>query len=363
MGAEGRKPGARRKAAVAPATVNTLRPAFSNIYVIGSISPGEIQVHHEFQFVNAAVYRGLDDRTLCIVERTGYERGGVVLSSLEAALRPARIVWVTPQVPLVVALNALPAGSIRRLVVFSHGLPGMLTLRYGWDGAGAPNYGLSIPEVVRLRKEPFHSDVEIEFNSCNTGSQTDDGILAQELATHLDRPVKAWMGRTSYTDVNDGMADGTADILPSEIWRGSLDTTEMLSQWWDGRVPRLIRFLPAYMSPGHFAIQATETIGPFSVPSAGSVMIVCTGARYTSYSFAEPENEFSIELYRGPLDGLVPSSSISAHVYPVQESAARHTWSNLQGGWYYVIISKGNAHAFLGREILAANFSLNVSRP
>lgn len=93
------------------------QPASSRtLYVIGSPAPGEVKAKHPFQFVEAAVYRGLDSNTLCLVEKTWKNpRTGVEY--------PARWRIVLPSRDL--SLEVAPALADQELPV---------TVRY-WEGA------------------------------------------------------------------------------------------------------------------------------------------------------------------------------------------------------------------------------------
>ena len=207
------------------------------VIVIGSPSPEQ---RYQLQFAAAAECLGKDSNTVWIVERTGYELYGINLKYFEKNAPRGGLIWLTPRSPLVDVLNKFGDQTIGRLVVFSHGVPGSVTLRYGW-GTSNPDYGLSIPDVARLSRGKFTADAYIEFNSCNAGSETDSGNLAKKLATQIDRPVNAWTGRTSYAPINTG----TCKIGPSTVTSvKEFFTEEVYSQWIKGRVPRLKTFQP-----------------------------------------------------------------------------------------------------------------------
>lgn len=117
-----------------------------------------------------------------------------------------------------------------------------ITLRYGWSNVGWPDYGLSIREVALLNRNKFTPDAQIEFNSCNTGTQTETGNLAQEIAHQTGRPVEAWTGRTSYAGINRG----TCSIGPSTVTGiREFFSEQVHSRWIHGRVPRKETFQPA----------------------------------------------------------------------------------------------------------------------
>jgi hypothetical protein len=198
--------------------------------VIGSPSKDQ---KYQYQFVSAAKCRPNDASTIWLVEKSGYEIYGVSLSyiSKEAVLAHAGgYGWITPKEPLVGWLNSFKDGSIKRLVVFSHGLRGLIALRYGWEGVKAPNYGLSVEEVARIDQKKFAANPIIEFDSCNSGVPESSGGLsvAQALANRLHAAVGGWTGRTSYADVNSGASCAvrgsrlsfSSDIL-SELWSRS----------------------------------------------------------------------------------------------------------------------------------------------
>ena len=208
------------------------------VVVIGSPSPDQ---RYQLQFATAAECLGKDMNTIWIVEKTGYEIYGISLDYFTTFGPPGGLIWLTPGRSLTDILNKFPDGSIGRLVVYSHGVPGQVTLRYGW-GSLSPDYGLSIPDVARLSSAKFAKDAEIEFNSCNTGSETDEGAnLAQEFAEQTGQPVRAWTGRTSYSGINKG----TCSVGPSRVTGAREFFTEQVwSRWAKGRDPHLRTFTP-----------------------------------------------------------------------------------------------------------------------
>ncbi|MCP3145261.1 hypothetical protein [Pyxidicoccus xibeiensis] len=340
-----------------------LSVAQMTVYVIGAPAPGEIKAKHPFQFVEAAMYRGMDDCTLCLVEKTGYEAGEVKLTDVEAKLAPAKVQWITETDTLAKALGKLPENSVKALRVYSHGLPGELTLRYGWEGKA--NYGLKPSEVPGLNKKAFTADCQVEFHSCNTASYSDDGVLAQDLATHLDLPVKAWTGRTSYREVNDGAADGDAGIHASDASKGGsrlfggYDTTELWRQYGEGRVPRFIALKPldSFEKPFelHSSLAGTTEVG---VANNGKVMVTVSDSRYLTHSFYEATNKLYITLCRN--DGI--DDDIGTATFAVGKTQS-YTWSGLKGGWYYLKIAKDNANAFGGYETIRGTVRVQVQRP
>ena len=174
-----------------------------NLIVIGSPSKEQ---KYQYQFVDAAKCRSGDPNTIWLVERTGYEIYGVSLSYITMLAPPGGYGWITPQAPLVGWLNSMKDGSIQNLIVFSHGLRGLIALRYGWEDAGAENYGLKVGEVSLIDPKKFAPIPIIEFDSCNSGVPEEKGGkgVAQALADRLNTPVGGWTGRTSYADVNRG---------------------------------------------------------------------------------------------------------------------------------------------------------------
>src|SRR5689334_12210845 len=121
-------------------------PAISLI-VIGSPSRDQ---SYQLQFVTAANCRLKDANTIWLVERTGYEVYGVPLSTIKMEAPPGGYGWITPQARLAGWLNSMPDGSIQNLIVFSHGLRGLIALRYGWESVNLENYGLSVAEVASI---------------------------------------------------------------------------------------------------------------------------------------------------------------------------------------------------------------------
>lgn len=198
------------------------------VIVIGSPTPDQT---FPLQFVWAAECQGFDDSTIWLVEYTGYVLYElfIVPTLGKHALHPAaylrdnyamngdtkdRFGWITPRYDLVKWLNmlAVPDGAIGRLIIYSHGVPGLIALRYGWGGddyGHAGDYGLSAKEVAGISRKKLSKDAEIVVNACNTGLSDRAHLpwnwqepLAQTLANRLHRPVLAWTGRTSYSSIN-----------------------------------------------------------------------------------------------------------------------------------------------------------------
>jgi outer membrane protein OmpA-like peptidoglycan-associated protein len=168
------------------------------VVVIGSPSPGQL---HKLQFVNAAL-RESGAEVIWYVERTGYELAGVDLEEITGQA-PGALHWITPQTPLVDQLNALPRSSVARMVVYSHGVAGTVTLRYGWEEQGE-DYGLDRSDARDIDGTVFSPDATIDLDSCQGGTNLDGGSLAQVIADTTGHDVSAWTGRTSYADVNAG---------------------------------------------------------------------------------------------------------------------------------------------------------------
>ncbi|WNG30878.1 hypothetical protein F0U62_47835 [Cystobacter fuscus] len=364
-----KKPGTTAQTTKAGTKTQTNKqPASSRtLYVIGSPAPGEVKAKHPFQFVEAAVYRGLDSNTLCLVEKTGFEKAKVDLKEVERKLAPATVQWITPQETLVKALNKLTVNSIRRLIGFSHGLPGIVTLRYGWEGS--TNYGLAPSEISTLRKDVFTADAELELNSCNTGSYSDGGtILAQNLATHVNRPVKAWTGRTSYREVNDGSGDGDTSIQASDASRGGSrltlgwDTTELWRQVWEGRgAPQLVTYKPLDEFQSDFKLHSSIPEGEHTVCAATgtSLEVTVDSARYSSHSVHKANGMLYITPFRrDPALGDV-DESLGTKPFRVGTRQTQ-TWSGLTGGWYYLQLTKDNSKAFLGYETIEGSLTARI---
>jgi outer membrane protein OmpA-like peptidoglycan-associated protein len=172
------------------------------IIVIGSPSPDQA---YGFQFVSAALCHSKDKNTTWLVEHSGYEMIYGTNPRFITDQAPAGgYGWITPSENLVGWINSMPDHSIGHLAVYSHGVPNQVTLRYGWSRIGMPDYGLNLHGITLLSPNKFTPNAIIEFNSCNTGTTTDSGNLAQAFANQVNRPVRAWTGRTSYSGINRG---------------------------------------------------------------------------------------------------------------------------------------------------------------
>jgi hypothetical protein len=231
---------------VQPSSPADLPPGRYQVIIVGAPGPGEIKAQHPYQFADAAALQRTGSSTVWLVERTGYELGNVALEGVQRRAGSAHVFWITPSTPLATLLRQFPNGSIASLNAYSHGVPGLLALRYGWSGH--ENYGLSTSQARGLSPEAFASDATLSFDSCNSATTGDDGSLAQAVATSTQRAVQGWIGRTSYRQVNRG----TGGVVGSEIWPsgGGFDTTELWSQL-RGRAPREVSVAPE-RSPGDF---------------------------------------------------------------------------------------------------------------
>ncbi|MCK5013331.1 MAG: DUF4157 domain-containing protein [Candidatus Omnitrophica bacterium] len=355
------------------------------VYVIGSPSPGEIAANHSYQFVDAARFQGVDEDTVWIVERTGYEAGNVDLGRIEQYVDGGQIIWLTPENNLVDIINNLPQNSISRFSVFSHGVPSHVTLRYGWEHTGRTNYGLSISEVRQINRDRFIEGARVTFDSCNTGTAdwlSPRGNLAQQFADQTGQNVEAWTGRTSYRDVN------ATDVAPSETInirvRGP-DFAELASTYIIGREPRRRIFRPVRGRRVH-GFQSTFEISArlpssrtFRVPADGSVVVTCPnpgldvpegmgrmftrGSELTTFGTAMETEEsyqgrisrlagrFWVALYR---ERLGPDESIGMHTFPVQSNDERAVWTGLTEGTYYLEIYRlsGNPSFLIISDII-----------
>jgi hypothetical protein len=232
-----------------PRSPTDLQPGSYTVLVVGSPGPGELP-GHAFQFADAAAQVEAPSR-VWLVEQTGYQAGGVDLAGIQTRARGAPVFWITPSSPLPALLRQFPPASIAALRVFSHGVPGMVTLRYGGT---IPNYGLDIAGAQSLSPEQFRPDAEITFDSCNTatdpslfpGLPDEKRSLAAEVANATGLPVTAWVGRTSYRQVNRG----TGGVVGSEIMSGLRpDFTELYSSTLRQRTPQQVVTAPT-RSPG-----------------------------------------------------------------------------------------------------------------
>ncbi|MBI4650392.1 hypothetical protein HY745_03720 [Candidatus Desantisbacteria bacterium] len=356
------------------------------IFIIGSPSPGEISANHPYQFVNAAICQKVDKNTVWIVERTGYEAGNIDLNFIESSIGEGKLIWITPENSLVAILNTFPANSINSMYVYSHGLVGRITLRYGWEHTGRQNYGLNIPEVLKMKKDIFTGNALISFDSCNSGSSDFEypyGNIAQQFAQQAGNDVKAWTGRTSYREVNN--PSGTCNVEASQIFRGwnKPDFKEMGSRYLFNRVPEQRTYSPirgirvgGFQSYFEIKVRLPSTRN-FDVPENGSVLVTCPNPdliipeemeeffrrdySYTIYG-ASQETEKSYSRRVTPMLGqfwiaLYKSGdvSIGMHVFPVHANSEQAIWSNLSGGSYYLEI-----YRFAGNTGLPIRSDINV---
>jgi hypothetical protein len=177
------------------------QPAPMTVVVVGSPSPEQA---YGLQFVSAAICHGTAPNVMWLVEHSGYEMiYGTNPHAVTDSAPAGGLGWITPSHGLVDWINSMPDRSVAHLVVYSHGLPYNVVLRYGWGDVGLPDYGLNLADVARISPNKFTPDAVIEFNSCSTGIGG-SASLAQSFANRVGRPVQAWTGRTSYSGVNRG---------------------------------------------------------------------------------------------------------------------------------------------------------------
>jgi hypothetical protein len=346
------------------------------VFIIGSPSPAEISASHPYQFVNAALCQGVDEDTVWIVEKTGYEAGKVDLGFITSSIGKGKLIWLEPEDGLVSVLNEFPSNSINQCTVFSHGLANLVTLRYGWEQTGKKNYGLSISDVRRMRNDLFTTDAVISFDSCNSGTSdfaNPRGNVAQQFAQQSGRDVQGWTGRTSYAQVNK---PGTCEVGGSETFRGiHPDFKEAASRYLLGRDPQRRTFSPlrgsrvgGFQSFFEIKVRLPSTRS-FDVPDNGSVLVTCPNpellvpddmleffkrgqeetpngtAFETEESYArrvgDMAGQFWVALYTA---GGIRNESIGMHTFPVATNDEQAIWSNLRKGSYYIEIYRLNGN-------------------
>jgi hypothetical protein len=320
-----------------PAGPASLPPGRYTVVVVGSPGPGELP-GHAFQFADAGA-RVAGEQRVWLVERTGYELGKVDLAGIAARAKGAPVFWITPGAGLSGLLGQFPAGSIVGLHVFSHGVPGQLTLRYGWDEAD--NYGLSLAEARTLTPQAFAADADVSFDSCNTGTDPSllpglglgERSLAAEVADATERPVTAWSGRTSYRQVNRGIGGVTGSEIFGGGWRP--DMTEVYSSVIRQRVPQQYATAPArsagdWSSWFRMTARLPET-RKFPVPANGTVTATITArSEYLPMQGAD----IAVILHREVDWGADEDFEGKPGAVVGKESVI--TWSGLAEGTYYL---------------------------
>jgi hypothetical protein len=341
-----------------------------NVFVIGAPSPGEIKASHPYQFMNAALYQGVTPNTVWIVEKSGYEAGKVDIGYISSSIGPGCLIWLTEPDTLPGILNReFPNGSIASITVFSHGTPGYVALRYGWSGAGLPNSGLSIAQVRSINAAKFSVGASIEFDSCNTGTPDATGNLAQEAAYFTGVTVRAWTGRTSYAEVNDGSGDRDSAVHGSEVSRhGKPDVTEIWSRIkgsfeTHGRTPVLKSFSPPGKRVGGFTssfeiITRLPETRHFDVPDQGMVVVKCmNGAYERPERKPNASDRIGISLMRsGFFDTKAGNESVAV------ESPDIAIFADLPGGEYYLDITL-ESEPLAPYETLVSDIDVAVYEP
>jgi outer membrane protein OmpA-like peptidoglycan-associated protein len=307
-----------------------------SVVVVGAPGPDEARTH-PFQFADAAARLPADPKRVWLVERTGYELAGADLSGVTSRAAGQPVFWISPDRPLVNLLNAFPPASISSMNVFSHGLAGQLTLRYGWL---LPDYGLSLDDARQLAPGVFTDGATLDFDSCNTatdpstlpGIPDDEVSLAQVVANRTGLPVNAWVGRTSYRLVNRGQGG----VIGSQIWPddAGIDKKEFLSQLY-GRVPRKVVTAPEHAVgswSSWFRLTARlPATRDFPVREGGSVQV---GFATTSDYQTMQDAPITVLLHRRT-EGWRTDSTEPERVVPVGQEATV-VWQSLPSGTYYL---------------------------
>ncbi len=341
-----------------------------DIVVVGAPAPGEIAAQHPYQFEDAARYRGVTANTVWIVEQTGYSAGQVPTGKIESDISAGCLIWLTPQTSLTSIINdEFPDASIASMTVFSHGLPSIVVLRYGWTERGLPNYGLTIEQVHSVARSKFLPGAQIEFDSCNSGTDTGAGTLAQEMADQTGIPTRAWTGRTSYAEVNNGPDDGDVSVHESLMWRRGPDFTEMYSRLL-GRTPVLKTFEPFQRAPiprhgkrvdgfnSYVNIKARlpET-EHFQVPEKGIVVVTCSrGEIYRPDR--HPLHTDLMGIYLRKLRNFWFDSNTDHRIVHVNASDDA-VFTNVEAGEYYLEFTVHSTPINSG-ETMYADIDVNV---
>jgi hypothetical protein len=339
-----------------------------NVVVIGAPGPHEIEAGHPYQFVNAAIALGDTPNTVWFVEQTGYAQGKVDPRLIER-MAPGRLVWITPDNKLVDQLNAFGPRHIASLHVFSHGLPGFVTLRYGWDQEGLANYGFALQDVESLNQDLFLPNAPVRFDSCNTGTSdwySPEGNLAQAFADRTGRPVNAWTGRTSYSEVNRAAGSRPAEVKGSEVLPGhSPDFAEAGSRLL-GRDPQLVTLSPAtgkrvggFKSDFSMKLRLPES-RKFDVPANGAVVVTCSNTRVVDTVddveiAPDPKaigaNHVEVSLTRER--SWWSDEQAGTRSFPLAFPPHAETWSSLTAGTYYLEIWRDGNTNFLTKGDIA----------
>jgi hypothetical protein len=266
--------------------------------------------------------------------------GGVDLTGIEQRAKGATVFWITPDRPLATLLNRFPPSSVGSLNVFSHGVPGMLTLRYNWPGQG--DYGLTRGDARTLAPSVFVPGAPLRFDSCNTatdpsllpGIPDEDVSLAQVVANRTGLPVAAWIGRTSYRLVNRGRGG----VIGSEIWpdESDFDPTEAYSSVLRQRTPRLVTTAPEHASGSFsswFKMRARLPQTRDFPVAAGATVEVTIAA--TSADQPMQGARITVLLHRRTAEWYRKNDTMSRQ-FAVVGSSSTLIWSDLAAGTYYV---------------------------
>ena len=314
------------------------------VIIVGSPGEHEVKLNHPFQFADAAAEQGTSATTVWLVERTGYELGKVPLSGVRQRAGLAHVFWIDESHSLVDLLKQFRPKSISQLEAFSHGVPGLLGLRYGWPHVAS--YGLTTAQAKMLSPTAFTDDATISFDSCNTGTSSfGEPSLAQTVASATERPVEAWTGRTSYHDINvaaeTGLPHAPARVRGSEVSPegGTTDWGELWSRF-KGQDPEKETFAPESSRgsfTSRFAITARlPSSRTFPVSENGSVDVkIEAWSEYTGIQ----GGAVTVLLHRQTGGFFGGDEEVgAAHEVLIGKDPGSFTWANLAAGTYFIEI-------------------------
>ena len=200
-------------------TVVGARTATTDISLSGATRFFQSPVGNQYMFINQGLRQlhlfpkttaDHSKQNILVVFQHGYTSNDISRINQYTKNLGARIVYVKTVAQFIEFLNArIEKGRlIKRLVFYSHGVIGSISLHYGGDDEQLGNFNNT--SVKQIKKNIFHHDAQVISYACRTGIGVDkdsfknsaeakpETSLAQYMANQWKVTVKAFERRSLY---------------------------------------------------------------------------------------------------------------------------------------------------------------------
>lgn len=200
-------------------TVVGARTATADISLSGATRFFQSPVGNHYMFINQGLRQlhifpkttaDYSKQNILVVFQHGYTSNDISRINQYAKDLGARIVYVKTVAQFIEFLNArIEKGRlVKRLVFYSHGVIGSISLHYGGDDEQLGNFNNA--SVKQIKKSIFHHDAQVISYACRTGIGVDkdsfkssaeakpEASLAQHMANQWKVTVKAFERRSLY---------------------------------------------------------------------------------------------------------------------------------------------------------------------